>query len=61
MNGHDYESIERHIREARRLRSEAVGEMLAAAWRRTAALISSAVIRIARTKQARPSVSPLKA
>jgi hypothetical protein len=61
MNAHDYESIERHIRRARRLRSEALGELLAAALRRTKALISSAVIRIARTKSVRPSASPLKA
>jgi hypothetical protein len=37
----DYESIESRVREAKRLRSEATGELTAAAWRRIKEFASS--------------------
>lgn len=51
MKAHDYESIESRVREARQLRSQAVGEIMAAAWRRIKDLASGVRQRAATQPQ----------
>jgi hypothetical protein len=49
---HTYIDIEAHIREANRLRSDAMGEILASGWHKLTRLVTSLVPRQAPGKHA---------